>query len=689
MTTKPVGSVFDDIRDYLGEQHDPVKSALQDYSGRVYDGIMVCRAVWGQNLEIPASILEECQRRRLTLVTFYKAGESYSGSTGESLILFPEGMTVRNLKGRLGELGFRVHRLARLVATESGPEALLLGLLDRGALRRAPTFVTSAQSQSAAAKFPVLGNNEVNWKETLEHTEAGLLLPVVKSKALAWGPEAVAVLLAGLPLARRINIASTAQPAIWNNVLDSLLALKEQARNNVDRGIELLRRLSPGFNGCTRSPFDDKSGAICFEPHTWRNLVQTAETGSESKQKLLAYFCRKLPDAWSPTHPCYQRILWTPTKVLLRGEAYYVNMRRLSPFKRFELILEEMQLIKGLIDRLQPNLPSIAKDDSEWKLLLALLDQMRNISLQIFSFLHESVQIFSNESALNKTLRGLWGDGGNKAHGFLRASIRAYYSWLLGQVSETSAAATEATRCFSGIADDLQSVTEQVRTKAEERGISQSEKLKDLVRGWREADHPGENLLTAVIAAAKLSTEKLLSAVGIGWGGIELPLVFDYVAGIQAPMQSRQVFIAKYSHYRAEETSPLWSSFPVPGIEPATVSEITVALFDDNTLTGITLEKIRDELLLHNAKEVAMFITRYSGERRLYHMQMQDHGVIDPDLLKQEIDGYLGETPFARSWSAKKKEYKNQIGVFSLARRRILECIYNNSTVELYDREGF
>lgn len=693
--TAPASKLHSDILEFLGRTDGKVCEVVERAFRRVYDGLLVSRAVWGRSLDDFTAIAEKCRARNLALVSFYRSDET--PPPGDELtLLLPEQTDVNELIRRLDELGLRLHRLARVVASDQDPDAYRIGLLDRRigpldreTLRLAPAaFLAVSPGTSPEANTPIMGDKGIEWKPELAGKPEYLLLPIVEASKPVPGAGAVALLLDQLTLERRINITPKAGQPVWDRVLDSFVTMQGRAKDNVQNGIELLGKLSSGFRGCDGKLFDDKSGAVFFEPHVWRRLEQEHAGAAEAKQKLLGYFLEKLSDAWSPTHPCYRRILWTPTKVLLRGEEYYVNMRRLSPFKRFELILAEMRIIRGLVHGLHDSLPALASDESEWKLTLALLDQMRNISLQTFSFLHEAAQVFEDNTVLKGKLSRLWGDGKDKAHGFLRCAVRAYYGWLLGRVEEATGAMDAAARCFSGIEDDLGQVAKDLRDHVNQRRESQSEKLKDLVRGWREADHPGENLLTAVIAAEKHAGLASLTAVGIGWGGIELPLVLDYIAEVRCPAQTRQIFIAKWSHYRDKERPPTWSSFPKPGRDMTHVKGCEIALLDDNTLSGITLEKIRDELLLAGASRVHMFVTRYSGERRLCHMQMEEEGVIDPKVM-MEVGGYLGETAFARSWSKKKKDYKNQIGVFSLARRRILECIYNNSTVELYDREGF
>jgi hypothetical protein len=208
-----------------------------------------------------------------------------------------------------------------------------------------------------------------------------------------------------------------------------------------------------------------------------------------------------------------------------------------------------------------------------------------------------------------------------------------------------------------------------------------------LVRRWREADHPGENALVAMLASDAVRGETKVHAVGIGWGGIELPFVFEYLSDVLFPGGEKLLHIAEWSHYRGSNEDVRWYGFPNHSVDGLKIDGERVVLFDDNTLTGVTLEHLRDELVLQGASKVDLFITRYSGERRHAQMLMKNHGAVDPGVLADRVGGYLAETPFVRSWSL--KDYRNSIGAFSLSRRRILECIHNNSTVELYQREGF
>ena len=599
---------------------------------------------------------------------------------------------LENLRKRLDLEGIPLDRLARVVSEEDPP---LLVFLPNDMVRADSCAAFLATSHVARPRLPRLGNGSIEWVDDLPEGDISVVLvPIVKNGSGLCGPSALSHLIERLHFERRVTIGPHAEVVTNGDVLDKLVHAKQRATENVATALQLVKTIDQGALDLKEGIFDHKSGAVFFEPDKWRDIGKGRNSRVESR--LLEHFTQRLPDAWSPAHPCYSRVLFTPTKVLLRGEAYYINMRRESPFRRFRQIVEEMEVNATLAYGIKPDLEGKLLEMDDWKLVLALLDQIRNIALQTFSFLHvaqsvlQKLESSASTSSLLNGLRDLCGDERSGAHGFLRHSIRAYYGWLLhkdGAVQEL----VNAVSCFNGDKVKIAKMIKKVRKYAHKKNVEQSSLLADLVRGWREADHPGESLMTSLIAADKLKDERELIVVGIGWGGIELPLTFDYVASLLpcSHDQARRLYIVRYSHYRSDNSDLEWYSFPVLESGDPQFEGIPAALLDDNTLTGLTLEQVRDALLLNGSGAVHMFVTRYSGERRHAHMQMDDHGVIDPEVLINQVNGYLGETPFSRSWSTKKKDYKNQVGVFSLARRRILECIYNNSTVELYSREGF
>lgn len=516
--------------------------------------------------------------------------------------------------------------------------------------------------------------------ESAAFTNHRILLPIVADGEPKPGAAAVKLLLRHLIVTWRINVAETADVIQSGAILADFGTVRQRAASILESAAQVLVRLEPRLKAVRETVFDHRSGAVFFWPGVWRQLHQHQ---SPVVRLIVDFFNEHLPNYWESDRPCMKRILYTPTRILLRGEQYYVNMRNVSPFVRFKEMWDEMEALRSVAGRIGPDV-SLEPFD-EWKCMLGLLDQLRNIALQTFSFVHAAVPAF--DDPLASRFREVWGDRRRRVHGFVWESIRAYYSCLLWRGEETVEAMRGAFATWDGVCDTLKDLCAEAKSAMENKRDSPGFRV--LVRRWREGDHPGENLLTAARAADRLKEEKIASVhvVGIGWGGIELPLVYDYIAEKMQVGQSRRLHIARWSHYRAPREPVGWDHFPEHKGDGILLDDAPAAVFDDNTLTGLTLQRIRDELLLSGASRVYLFVTRYSGERRHAQMRMSGHGAVDPQVLLSHVDGYLFETAFARSWSL--KEYENPIGVFSLGRRRILECIYNNSTVELYEREGF
>lgn len=509
-------------------------------------------------------------------------------------------------------------------------------------------------------------------------------LPVVRNGEALLGPSAVTYLLTTLCFARPLNLTEQATVIQDASILRSLVQVAEQAVRNADASQLLIKKHSEAPIADIRTGvFDPRSGAVCFQPHEWREVM--SGEGRVARQ-LQSYFEERLPDYWQEDRPCYRRILFTPTKVILRGEQYYVNMRNESPFARISAMTEELRFSEPIARRLAAR-PEQVYLQSEWKLVLAFFDQIRSIALQLFSFVHSAAILFSRqgEEAVREAMTRLYNSPDANVHSILLDSVDAYYGWLMGHQDAAWNSIGKALNAWAAIKDEFVNASGSARQTA----AASPRPLGDLVRRWREADHPGENLMTAILATHATSSEAVADAIGIGWGGIELPLVYGFLSKTTFPQTERRIHIGKYSHYRSPTTPIQWSSLNGETSDAFLSRGNIAVLFDDNTLTGLTLERVRDSLLLRGAPRVKIFVTRYSGERRYAHMKMSGHGAVDPEALLEDICGYIGETPFARSWSSKAKEYKSPIGVFSLSRRRILECIHNNSTVQLYDREGF
>lgn len=575
------------------------------------------------------------------------------------------------LKERIDENGIRLNHISLVAASESDPYFLLLaGLRGKFSSVREellPPLVTRP------AGSPQQGNEIA-------------FLPLEPSLSDALDSR-LDVLLNRLLFAERINMSDRAHDIASGAILDSYGNVAVRAKENREQARAIIASVTTADFETVAGFFDPRSGAVYLMPDTWRTLVKNRQANQHIKS-LIDYFDARLPDYWQEDRPSMRRVLFAPTKVLLRGEQYYVNMLNASPFKRLKSMWSEATgAWRETAASIQGWHPTT---NQEWQLLLGFHDQIRNIALQLYLFVHAGAKKLGK---FEGDFEGLWGNGNTGTHGLLSHAICAYYACLLGRFEEVWISSTELIRIISAIEKPLWALIDKAESYAadqrQDKEPSFASSYGSLVRRWREADHPGENLLVAAVAAVAAKDDSAIDVVGIGWGGIELPLIFAYVSKVLHPSskQQRAFHVAEWSHYRAPQNDVAWYHFPEHKENSLKLIGKRVVLLDDNTLTGVTLEHLRDELLLSGADDVLAYVTRYSGERRHAQMLMDGSGAVDPEVLLKRIGGYLGETPFARSWS--RTDYKNPIGVFSLSRRRILECIHNNSTVELYQREGF
>ena len=436
--------------------------------------------------------------------------------------------------------------------------------------------------------------------------------------------------------------------------------------------------------------FDNKSGAVSFDSYEWETRLKRIDR--EPWRSVVRYFEGTLGDKWQTDRPNFARRLETPTRTILRGDEYYINMANLPPLERIRHIATSFGDLLTKV-RLSEVLGPWREID-EWKLALAVCDQLRNQALQLNWFAHRLARyarlhapsepgtnpLIRTVAALTPVVRRL-----------TNAALGLYYKTLLldrpralihvralhdqrPELKKLVTACVEAIRKSRGTAGDF--------------GFTS-----DFVRRWREADHPGENLLTAAAAVdyCRKQGVKRPVAVGIGWGGIELPLAFRHAweaaggdAGDVRPL------VTHYSHYRGNEDVSELTYDPLAddGLETPQPNE-HVVVFDDNILTGMTIERVQDDLLRRLCVVTGFFVTRISGGRRYGQMRMKQHGVLNPELVNRGVYGFLGETPFALTWSQKYREYENPIGVFSLPRRRIIELLHANTSADRYDREGF
>ena len=106
-------------------------------------------------------------------------------------------------------------------------------------------------------------------------------------------------------------------------------------------------------------------------------------------------------------------------------------------------------------------------------------------------------------------------------------------------------------------------------------------------------------------------------------------------------------------------------------------------IFDDNVLTGKTLQLAINSLYDCSINVKNICIVRYPGTNRIDQMFSNNTAAVDFHLFFDYIYGLCYSSPYSwkdNEWknAEGKIDYKDSIGVFDLNRKKIIECLIKN-----------
>lgn len=394
------------------------------------------------------------------------------------------------------------------------------------------------------------------------------------------------------------------------------------------------------------------------------------------------------------------RCMYTDSGVLLRGPDYYMNLtgRRSADdvpdyLQRGEAFLQDAL---DAVDELIAHRPTTVLV----RVALAIMDNVRDMMLQLLNI---ALFVAQPPGSTDEDDHALVGGLGELA----ADHICRYVDFLLEPHSPWS---TTLSTCRNPI-QGLHSWVIEHRTRLSGRVAEcalqpewEKGDKKDVFR-WREADDLVQNLsavvigLRAVAGRKSESTADPILAVGLQYGGLELPLLAAALAPrfgltlIPAVMR-----ISMYSNReqgdRARDNLDDWVSTTDPALFPVVVlgAENTyesadhrytdVVLLDDCCTTGGTVQAARDMLVRRGCDVRAVVIVRFPGTNRFAHMALPAHGMLDLDLAHNFVQGLVGPSPYSRlvvPQTTHKNRYEDENGVFDKAKLRIRLLLHKNS----------
>lgn len=225
----------------------------------------------------------------------------------------------------------------------------------------------------------------------------------------------------------------------------------------------------------------------------------------------------------------------------------------------------------------------------------------------------------------------------------------------------------------------LNNMTQELE-RADEKDYSKN------YRAYREIDNFAENYIAVSLYKEKCDNNKFANACGLSYGGIELPILAKIVDQNRIEKLLILKFNKEVSGYKNKQLLDL-RKFNIKDFNGLINSEIfensNVDLFDDNTLTGKTLQIAINALYDCNINVNNICIVRYPSINRIDQMFLDNPSAVDYNLFFNYIYGLCFSSPYSwkdNNWKNEKGEtdYTDSLGVFDLNRKKIVECLIKN-----------
>lgn len=423
-----------------------------------------------------------------------------------------------------------------------------------------------------------------------------------------------------------------------------------------------------GENDGIDSLFDKASGSVIIPMYEW-------ELVSDSSLK----------DFWSSKENGHFKYLMRDNKnYLLRGSStyyYLISNRKSENGKDVTSKKDVMNWHNNYIQFLDNAFNAVLKTDDlniiiNKKLLLGVLDNCRNALLVIMNH-----KLVSNN--LNSNI--LLDISSNKNKDFF-----AIYNTLL-EIEDSM-----SNMCFKNgfiINKDFVCNVIKQSKKILTDNLSIEEITKDKqnyskdYRTYREIDNFGENYTAVSLYQEKRNdNDDFINACGLSYGGIELPIIAKTIDKSRIESLLLLKFNREVSGYSNKQLLDL-RNFNINEygglINSHLFQNSHLDLFDDNVLTGKTLQLAINSLYDCNIDVKNICIVRYPGTNRIEQMFLDNTAAVDFHLFFDYIYGLCFSSPYSwkdNEWKDKngKVSYEDTLGVFDLNRKKIIECLIKN-----------
>ena len=215
-------------------------------------------------------------------------------------------------------------------------------------------------------------------------------------------------------------------------------------------------------------------------------------------------------------------------------------------------------------------------------------------------------------------------------------------------------------------------------------------------RAYREIDNFAENYVAVSLYNEKCNNDKFIDACGLSYGGIELPIIAKIINQNKVDRLLLLKFSKKVSGYTNKQLLDL-RNFDINDfgglINCDDFKHSNLDLFDDNVLTGKTLQLAINSLYDCDINVKNICIVRYPSINRIDQMFLNNPCAIDYHLFFDYIYGLCFSSPYSwkdDDWINKNGniDYTDSLGVFDLNRKKIIECLIKNHNFNVNSEVG-
>ena len=215
-------------------------------------------------------------------------------------------------------------------------------------------------------------------------------------------------------------------------------------------------------------------------------------------------------------------------------------------------------------------------------------------------------------------------------------------------------------------------------------------------RTYREIDNFAENYVAVSLYNKNCDSTEFTNACGLSYGGIELPIIAKIIDQKRIDKLLLLKFNKNVSGYTNKQLLDL-RNFNINNfgglINCNDFKFSDLDLFDDNVLTGKTLQLAINSLYDCDINVNNVCIVRYPSINRINQMFINNSSAIDYNLFFNYIYGLCFNSPY--SWKDDdwinengKIDYTDSLGVFDLNRKKIIECLIKNHNFNINSEVG-